>query len=396
MLSDAALRELLVSGESDHVERTARLRDLSKIGEAICAFANDLADRRQPGVIFVGVTDAGACAGLEIDERVLQTLMGFRTDGNILPQPVMSVRRAVLDGCAMAVVEVAPSDSPPVKCDGRVCVRVGPRRGYATPEEERRLTERRRWGALSFDQQPVAGAELGDLDLLRFQEEYLPALIAPDVLAENGREIADQLRALGLTWRDGTPTVLGLLVCGRNPRAWLPGAYVQFVRYPGTEIGDLVQSHREIGGPLVPLLRQLDEVIEANVRHGADLTGPVERARDDYPVLALQELVRNAVIHRNYEMTSAPVRLTWFADRVEILSPGGPYGAVTEATLGQEGNLTDARNPALAVAAKALGFVQRFGSGIPRARRALERNGNPPPEFRAEANFIHVTVRAAP
>jgi ATP-dependent DNA helicase RecG len=88
------------------------------------------------------------------------------------------------------------------------------------------------------------------------------------------------------------------------------------------------------------------------------------------------------------------VRLTWFADRVEITSPGGPYGIVTLESFGVEG-LTDYRNPTLGEAAKALGYIQRFGSGIPRARAALARNGNPPPAFRVEPTYVHVTVRAA-
>ncbi len=121
----------------------------------------------------------------------------------------------------------------------------------------------------------------------------------------------------------------------------------------------------------------------------------MQQVRASYPTIALQELVRNAVIHRTYELTASPVMLTWYADRVEITSPGGPYGVVTAGTFGQPG-LTDARNPALASAAKAMGFVQRFGSGIPRAQDALARNGNPPPEFRIEPNFVHATVRAAP
>ncbi len=395
MLSDDELRVLLHSGEADNAERTVSLRDRSKFGEVICAFANDLADRRMPGVLFVGVADDGSCGNLTIDEQLLQTLMGFRSDGNILPPPVMQVRRHTLDGCTMAIVEVQPAENPPIKYDGRVCVRVGPRRGYATAEEERRLVEKRRWGVLAFDQQPVAGASLADLDLLRFREEYLPTVVHPDVLAENGRTVEEQMRALGLLGPEGRPTVLGLLVCGKDPRAWLPGAYVQFVRYPGTAIGDMVQDQKEIGGPLAVMLRQIDEVIAANVALAADLSGPIEQVRASYPAIALQELVRNAVIHRNYERTAAPVMLTWYADRVEITSPGGPYGAVTAETFGQPG-LTDARNPALAAAAKAMGFVQRFGSGIPRARAALQRNGNPPPEFRVEANFVHVTVRAAP
>jgi ATP-dependent DNA helicase RecG len=108
----------------------------------------------------------------------------------------------------------------------------------------------------------------------------------------------------------------------------------------------------------------------------------------------LQELTRNAIIHRNYEGVASPVMLTWYDDRVEITSPGGPYGTITAETFGQPG-LTDARNPALASAAKAMNFVQRFGSGIPRARAALERNGNSLPEFRVEPNFVNVTIRAA-
>ncbi|MEO8715730.1 MAG: ATP-binding protein [Acetobacteraceae bacterium] len=395
MLPDDELRHLLRLGETDHIERTRNITEKAKFGEAICAFANDLSDRRQVGVLFVGVGDNGDCANTDISEQLLQTLMGFRTDGTILPPPMMTVRRHTLDGCTMAIVEVSPSDNPPLKYTGRVCIRIGPRRGYATSEEERRLTEKRRWGMLPFDQQPLPGATLQDLDILRFREEYLPTAVHPDVLAENERPSEQQLRALGLVGPADVPTVMGLLVSGKDPRSWLPGAYVQFVRYPGTEIGDFIQDQKEISGPLAEMFRHLDEMIVANIVNPVDLSGPLQQISPSYPRSALQELIRNAVIHRNYEATTSPVMVTWYADRVEITSPGGPYGSITIETFGKSG-LTDARNPALAAAAKALGFVQRFGSGIPRARRALEANGNPPPEFRIEPNFVNVVIRAVP
>lgn len=394
MLSDDELRRLLRDGEADHIERTQSHTDRRKFGEAICAFANDLPDRRQVGVLFVGVRDNGDCANIPINEQLLQTLMGFRTDGTILPPPMMHVRRHTLDGCTMAIVEVTPSDNPPIKLDGRVCIRIGPRRGYATAEEERRLIEKRRWGALPFDQQPMTGATLQDIDVLRFREEYLPVAVHPDVLAENERSTEQQMRALGLLGPGDQPTVLGLLVCGKDPRSWLPGAYVQFVRYPSTEIGEVVQDQKEIDGPLAELFRRLDDVIANNIEQHADLSGSLQQTNPSYPTVALQELVRNAVIHRNYEATTSPVMLTWYADRVEITSPGGAYGAVTAETFGQPG-LTDARNPNLASAAKMMGFVQRFGSGIPRAEAALRANGNRPVEFRIEPNFVNVTVWAA-
>jgi ATP-dependent DNA helicase RecG len=88
------------------------------------------------------------------------------------------------------------------------------------------------------------------------------------------------------------------------------------------------------------------------------------------------------------------VRLSWFSDRIEILSPGGPFGQVTTENFGRPG-ITDYRNPHLAEAMAVLGYVQRFGVGIQLARRDLERNGNPPPEFVVEPSHVLVIVRAA-
>ena len=118
MFSDDELRRLQSHGETDHVERTESRTDRRKFGEAICAFANDLPDRREVGVLFVGVQDNGDCANIPIEEQLLQTLMGFRTDGTILPPPVMHVRRHTLDGCIMAIVEVTPSENPPINTMG--------------------------------------------------------------------------------------------------------------------------------------------------------------------------------------------------------------------------------------------------------------------------------------
>jgi ATP-dependent DNA helicase RecG len=283
MLSDGELLRLIKHGESDHVERTTSKSDTDKFGEAICAFANDLPDRRSTGVLFLGIDDNGNCGNVAIDEAILQRLMSFRTDGNILPPPVINVRRHTLEGCTMAIVEVTPADNPPLKYRGRVCVRIGPRRGFATAEEERRLTEKRRWNALSFDQQPFPGASKDDLDVVRFHEEYLPASVHPDVLAENQRSSEQQMRALGLLGAADEPTTVGLLVCGKDPRAWLPGAYVQFVKYPGKDVGETVLDQKEFSGPLSDLLRRVDELIATNIIEGAELGGRTETIAKSYP-----------------------------------------------------------------------------------------------------------------
>jgi ATP-dependent DNA helicase RecG len=137
----------------------------------------------------------------------------------------------------------------------------------------------------------------------------------------------------------------------------------------------------------------LDETFEAHVSVGSDLkAGAVDLRSPDYPVVAFQQIARNAILHRTYEGTNAPVRVHWFSDRIEILNPGGPYGQVHRGNFGCEG-VTDYRNPYLAVAMKDLGYVQRFGIGIPSARRELERNGNPPLEFLVEDTYVLAILR---
>ena len=394
-MNDRDLETLLQDLESDRVERKERFADRKRLCQAICAFANDLPGHGEPGVLFLGARDDGSCAGLRITDQLLQDLAAMRDDGNIQPLPSMTVEKRVLAGCEMAVVLVQPAQAPPVRFQGRTWIRVGPRRAIASAEEERRLAERRRAADLPFDLQPRPSAGLDDLDLTLFERSYLPAAVAEDVVEQNERSVSDQLRVLRFLDPQGHPTVLGVLVLGKQPRGFVPGAYIQFLRLEGTGLGDPIRNQKEICGPLPDVLRRIDEVSDANIEVATDITGgPVEVRRPDYPRAALQQLVRNAVLHRTYEISNAPVRCYWFSDRVEIHSPGGPYGQVTAENFGQPG-VTDYRNPHLAEAMRALGFIQRFGVGITIARQELERTGSPPPEFDVRDTHVVATVKRA-
>jgi ATP-dependent DNA helicase RecG len=391
-ISDKEL-ESLATQEGNRVEFKESLSDRDRIKRAICAFANDLADLRQPGIILVGLRGDGSCAHLSISEEMERTAAAFRSDGSLLPMPSMLVSRRTVRGCDVLAIEVEPAVAPPVRLSGVVWVRSGSINQKATREEEQRLIEKVRWHPLPFDQRPVPGATCDDLDLDLFERVYLPSAVDPDILAANERSRVQQLAALHLATLDGQPTYAGVLVVGRDVRQWVPGAYVQYVRYAGTGLADPIVTQKQIDGPLLDVMRRLDEVIELNIQTALDILGaPTERRVPDYPVEALRQLVRNAVMHRSYEGTNAPVRINWFSDRVEIQNPGGPFGQVSRANFGQPG-ITDYRNPQLAEAMRVLGYVQRFGAGIPIARRALDDNGNPPPEFQVEAAHVLVTVR---
>ncbi|MGD2087458.1 MAG: ATP-binding protein [Candidatus Aminicenantes bacterium] len=392
-MKDSELLSLLKDLESDSVERKGSMSHPDRIREAICAFANDLPGNQKPGVIFIGAKDDGSCANLTIDDKLLLDLAKMRDDGAIQPFPSMEVKKKTLNGCKMAVVIVQPSLAPPIRFKGRTWVRVGPRRAIATPEEELRLTEKRRSLDLPYDLRPLSMANIDDFDIELFEHHYLPNAVAPKVVGQNKRKTKDQLKALRFLSPQGIPTILGMLVIGKESRNYIPGAYIQFLRIDGTELTDPIRSQKEISGPLNQLLGRLDDILEAHNNVSASITaGPVEIRHSDYPIPALQQLCRNAVLHRTYEGTTAPVRVYWFSDRIEIHSPGGPFGQVTKENFGHPG-ITDYRNPHLAEAMKVLGYVQRFGVGIQIARQELEKNGNPPLQFQVESTNILVTVK---
>ena len=379
--------------ESDLVERKASLSNPDRIRQAICAFANDLPDHRRPGVIFVGADDNGSCSGLPVTDELLLQLSHMRDDGKIQPIPSITVEKKVIEGCEIAVVIVKPSLAPPIRLSGVTWIRVGPRRAIATPEEEKILAERRRSRDLPYDLHPLSSVTINDLDIGLFEREYLRLAVAPEVLAQNTRSLEDKLKALRFLTPDGEPTVLGVLVFGKEILDFIPGAYVQFLRLEGTQLTDPIRDQKMIDGPLQQLLRRIDEVLEANNSISTSvISKPVEIRHPEYPLSALQQLVRNAVLHRTYEGTNSPVRIYWFSDRIEIHSPGGPFGQVTRENFGQPG-VTDYRNPHLAEAMRVLGYVQRFGLGIQIAKQQLRANGNPPPEFDVEQNYILATVR---
>lgn len=395
-IKDAELADLARDLERDYVERKAALTDKNKVGQAVCAFANDLPDRGRPGILLIGVHDDGRPAGLPITDELLMELADFRDQGQVLPLPVMSVERRSLDGVDIAVVEVRPSRQPPVRYKGQIWIRVGPRRAIASAEDERLLSERRRRFDLPFDARSVPGASVTDLDETVFLREYLPAAVDPEVLAQNGRTVLERLTSLRFATSDGIPTAAGVIVLGIDPTQWIPGAYVQFLRINGDELSDPIQDEKRLDGALIDVLRQLDELLRLNITSAVDIvSGDRERRHTDFPLAALQQLVRNAVMHRDYEVSTAPTRITWYADRVEITNPGGPYGSVTPENFGRPG-ITDYRNPAVAEAMRALGYVQRFGAGLAIAKRTLADNGNPPPDFDVTSSYVSVTVWRTP
>lgn len=396
--TDEELLQIIETGESDAVEFKESLSGSAseRIREAICAFANDLPDRGEVGLIIVGIKDDRTIGTTLITDELLRRLADMKTDGNIVPPPSLTVEKRVIRGKEVAVVTVQPSNSPPVRCRGAIHLRIGPRRGIATAQDERILNEKRRYGDRPFDLYPISSSGISDLNLALFSYEYLPQAFSEEILNANDRSLNEQLAATKMiaSVDDATATVLGILTIGKNPQDFLPGAYVQFLRINGNELTDDIIDSQQIRGAISDQIRRLDDKLMSHNRIAVDITsGPIEKRTALYPIEAVQQITRNAIMHRTYEGTNAPVRVYWYNDRIEISSPGGVFGGITAENFGKPGFI-DYRNPNLAEAMRTLGFVQRFGMGIPIARRLLAEAGHPEPKFEIDNALARTAIHA--
>ena len=385
MLTQEDARKLVAMPESERLERKRAFSNGESIREAICAFANDMPRSFESGFVLIGVEDDGQLARLPITDDLLLRLSALRDEGNILPLPRMEVYRMEIEpGAEIAIVEVHPAEGTPVRLRGRTYIRVGPRNVIASLEEERILAERLRFNTRSFDQKACYGPmTVDDLRLDFFREEYLPRMVAKEVLEHDTRPVEQQLAALRL-WdpRMEKPTNAGILLVAKEPREWMLGLWTQFVRFDGPDRSYKVISDAKYEGGVFDQLKALEQ-IPKNIRSVRTASG---EEVPDYPEEALRELLINVILHRAYDAQNTPNLFYWYSDHIEFRNPGELYGRVKPATFGFE---TAYRNEVLAEAMKGFGYVHKFGTGIPTVRRTLAANGNPPAVFTfGEASFV--------
>ena len=383
MITKDEIQELLHSTETYRVERTTSTGDMDKFQEAICAFSNDLPNSRKKGYLILGAYDNGTLSGLKVADDLLKKIAAIRSGGNILPIPVMSVERFEFPEGDLLVAEVTPSMLPPVRYRGRTFVRIGPRRDIATEAEERILAERRTSYMATFDATPCINATIDDIDIDFVKREYLQQVVDAEVLAHDKRSVKEQMASIHLfDTKHDCPTYAGIILFGKNPRFFMPGAFVQFVRFAGTAIGGDVLNEKRFQGPLYQLLPTLESFVSDAIitQRPVPVSLFKEKTVVNYPNNALRELMMNAVMHRDYQ-SNMPIRLYQFDDHIEIMNAGGLYG---EARPENFPTVNDYRNPIVAESMKEMKYVNMFNQGIRRVQDILRENGNPEAEFSVE------------
>ncbi|QBS41348.1 tetratricopeptide repeat protein [Nocardia sp. CS682] len=245
----------------------------------------------------------------------------------------------------------------------------------------------------SFLEQTVKGAKLSPSHIHEFRQgmrDEMAAKLPPDLASDAF------LRRAGLM-RDGYPTLAGVLLFGENPTALLADAMVRCVRFHGTLKADSITSH-ELHGTVPELIvgardfvAQWSQVGEMPSAASA-YSEPVYR----FPMIAVREVIANAVVHRDYARHDVCVQVHVFDDRIEVINPG-TWGARQSVSEGQVPLATfqqhsQSRNFRLALVLTWAKLVESVGAGLPRAVGDCHAVGSPDPMVAVEHGVVTVTI----
>ncbi|MBV6439009.1 MAG: hypothetical protein EPGJADBJ_00639 [Saprospiraceae bacterium] len=368
------------------------------IRESLVSFSNDYMEQGR-GFIIIGVDPKSKdVVGIEGNpDDLMLRITGLCRDGNIIPTIAPEMYPVKVEGKDVMVVEVKKSDRRPHRSNNICYIRIGSANKKATPDEEFELI--RKSGRIPYDLSPVRNASLDDLDVVKFEREFLPRRVSSDILALNGRASVDWLENLKFVYKEGNqyiPTIAAILLFGKQPQDFVPHSSIDFIRFEGDDPSYPIADRKEITGSLDQLIEVGVKLVEQYMIKGYRFSerSPVRSDIYEYPLRAIREAIANAVVHRDYEFSRSQVSIKMFDDRVEILSPGGLFGIVTKENFGT--GVNDYRNPTLAVGLNFLGLVEKAGTGIFLIKRQMRENGSLEPTFVIDDKYLLTKLPSHP
>ncbi|MBN1582592.1 MAG: putative DNA binding domain-containing protein, partial [Anaerolineae bacterium] len=312
--------------------------DLDRLAETLIAFANS-----NGGAIIAGVDESGNVVGdlmfEDVEDALRQALSQCR------PMVRTEWQRGEVRGRTVIAINVPRSNELHSLQDGRVLVRSGIENRPLGGDEIVHLAATKSSG--DFEMEPVSGATFDDLD-----PEMVSQYRANRAERQRRPVVTDDrsmLISAGALTEEGVPTVVGLLLFGREPQIFLPQAELIFVRFAGTELrgpGGLPGYSRreEIVGCLPRLVEEAWQLVWEEMRVAAVVKGLVREEKGEYPTFAVREALVNAVCHRDYRLSGRRIEIRMFDDRMEVISPGGLPGYITVDNIVEE---HFSRNPRL-------------------------------------------------
>lgn len=402
-MTKTELMELIANGESSRVEFKRDDVHKDSVAGEMAALLN-----LEGGVILLGVEDDGRASGLTRSREAAEEWVMNIARQNLQPAVIPLWSTVTTDeGRVIGVIEL-PADSPGKPYKARrgsawvTQVRVGTTSRDATREEEGRLYQAAR--LVRYEIKPVPDTGLDSLDLRRLDNYFR------DILKRPGPAAADHSAWEQLLLNSDLlvvfagkihASVAGLLLFGQNPNRRLPQAGVTAVSFPGVSKGYDTVDEERVRGSLVSVLSARGHAVEKgvidravdfvarNMGSIAWLEAGRRRRKKAFPIDAVREAVVNAVAHRDYAREGTDVEVSLYADRLEVISPGGLPNGVTVEKM-REGVVRVARNELLKEILRDYGYVEHFGMGV--RNRIIEsmraHNGTEPDLVEEEDRFL--------
>lgn len=374
--------------------------------ETISAFCN-----MHGGTIILGLSEKNGfkpAEGFNADKTYAQ----MQTIGDAMtPIVPMQLEKMRFEGRVLVVAQVPemPKRMKPCfiskrgKYDGAF-IRSGDGDRHLTPYEVDRLSESQQQP--QFDLEPVEAASVDDLDADTLEGIVKRAReLFPRVFGKLSREtILIQLGVLTRLNNRLCPTIAGLLAAGTFPQQYFPRLEVVFSVYPGLDkveaaTGQLrYLNSKEVIGSIPEMLLGTLALIQQHMHTGAVIEGGLRKDVADYPIEAIREALANALQHRDYspEGRGSQVQVNMYADRLEIINPGGLYGSTTVESLGKDG-ISSTRNEFLSRLLTYTPFeagfvVENKGTGFMVIEVALARSCLPPPTVKDTITYFILTL----
>ncbi|AUB82077.1 transcriptional regulator [Candidatus Thiodictyon syntrophicum] len=357
-MTESELLQQIALGEDSRHQFKRTVNHPDALAAELVAFSNS-----GGGTLLIGVNDDGSIAGLNaIEVRRINQLLSNAASQHLRP-PVHPLTENVHTQHGLVIVVSIPDglSKPYLDHQGRIWVKQGADKRHVTAREEmQRMFQRA--GLVYADVVPVADTTSDDLDEAAFRRYFEQRYGADSPYAE--RPLDAILQNLGLG--DGRELNLaGLMLFGRNPQRWRPAFSIKAVAFPGTSIADSrYLDSQDISGPLPSQYTEALAFLKRNLHRVQGDQGFNSLGVLEVPEVVLQELLVNALIHRDY-FTSASIRILIFTDRIEIISPGHLPDSLSVEDVRQ--GKTNRRNPTLTEHAFKVLPYRGLGSGIPRA-----------------------------
>ena len=381
------LLEIIRNGENSGVEFKRDVIQNHDLAKELVAFANF-----EGGVVLLGVEDDGIVSGITRTDAEMFVMNACRDKIRPPLIPFYEVVKDVEPGKDVAVVRVSRGFDVHARWhnSGNIYyVRVGTQSRELTQEELARLFQQR--GAVRAELRPVSGATLADLDLRRLKN-YFVHVRRQDVPADDDEAAWKALLFNTEIMVEDGITVSGILLFGRNPNRFLPQAGIDAAAFPGMSKDYAARERNPLRGPMTPLLNDSDEIVEAGlveqalafVTRNIAVAGQLEEGgarREEtyaYPMEAVREAIINALVHRDYLLSSTDIELSIYEDRLEIVSPGRLPNGITPTRM-----LTGcraARNQLIKDIMRDYRYLEHSGMGVPRKIvRCMKEHNNTEP-----------------